>query len=154
MALIKCKECEKDISDKAGTVCPSCGHVVEKKIGMFELISTSLSISFILSIILYFTKYYNVTGEAWHIESYLILIGVNAGITLIYFFLSHISFVKYIFTNIISAGLVAISYVVIFQKYSDSTHKSISDMLGMGVLIIVALAFMNRKNVTVKIKKD
>ena len=31
MALISCPECEKEISDKVGTICPNCGYKVEFK---------------------------------------------------------------------------------------------------------------------------
>ena len=56
MALIKCSECNKDVSDKA-TSCPHCGHPINSRKYLSKYSTKQIAIGSIVAVILYFCIY-------------------------------------------------------------------------------------------------
>lgn len=65
MSLIKCKECGKQISDKA-KVCPSCGYVPRRTSLFTWIVTIILAIGFFPVVISSFTNYSNQANGSTH----------------------------------------------------------------------------------------
>lgn len=61
MALIKCEECGKEISDKAVS-CPNCGNMLKKDTYNKEISAAKKVAIFIIAVLAIITVYYFITG--------------------------------------------------------------------------------------------
>lgn len=65
MSLMKCKECGKQISDKA-KACPSCGYVPRRTSLFTWIVTIILAIGFLPAVISSFTNYSNQANDSTH----------------------------------------------------------------------------------------
>lgn len=78
MNLINCPECESEIYDRIGTVCPKCGHTVsyfegdEKKKKYGKFFAISIFVPFISFILIIFTSWSKI-GLAFSSIFYIVL---------------------------------------------------------------------------------
>lgn len=146
--LIKCKECGKEISNKAD-ICPNCGYFYHKPYnqniklgGIISIIGSSLLICWcLLCIIIGIYDFYNNTNDnndnlATQNDFY-INIEINGGIAEKYFD------AKYYITILMLSTIVLILDILCIKKIIKSNRLKIISIMNLIISIVISIMMLS-----------